>query len=60
MKRCTKCEMVLPLDEFGSHKEKPDGLTSQCKSCRQKRMRAKPQISNKSVTEPSRPNPLTP
>jgi hypothetical protein len=33
LKRCPRCTRVLPLDAFGKHKGKPDGLTSRCREC---------------------------
>jgi 5-methylcytosine-specific restriction endonuclease McrA len=33
LKRCPRCTRVLPIDAFGKHKGKPDGLTSRCKEC---------------------------
>ena len=33
MKWCPRCTRVLPLDAFGKHKGKPDGLTSRCREC---------------------------
>jgi len=32
-KRCPKCEEIKPLEMFGKHKGKKDGLTSWCKQC---------------------------
>ena len=32
-KRCTQCDTVKSLDNFGKHKCKPDGLRSYCKQC---------------------------
>ncbi len=34
LKRCSRCVRVLPLDTFGKHKGKCDGLTSRCRKCR--------------------------
>jgi 5-methylcytosine-specific restriction endonuclease McrA len=33
MKWCTRCTRILPVDAFGSHKGKKDGLTSRCREC---------------------------
>lgn len=33
MKRCPRCTRVLPLEAFGKHKGKRDGLTSRCREC---------------------------
>lgn len=32
-KRCSACKQVLPLDAFGSHSGKRDGLASRCRTC---------------------------
>lgn len=34
MRRCTKCQRVLPITEFGSNKKNKDGLQYECKDCR--------------------------
>jgi hypothetical protein len=39
MKRCPWCTRVLPLDAFGKHKGKFDGLTSRCRECNAKAAR---------------------
>jgi len=36
MKQCPKCKEKLPLNSFGKHKGKRDGLQSWCKRCRAK------------------------
>ncbi|MGO8873132.1 MAG: hypothetical protein ACLQPH_17350 [Acidimicrobiales bacterium] len=33
LKRCSRCTCVLPLDAFGKHKGKCDGLSSRCRKC---------------------------
>ena len=33
MKRCSKCGEVKPVGEFYKHKNRKDGLQSQCKQC---------------------------
>lgn len=33
LKRCSRCTCVLPLDAFGKHKGKCDGLASRCRKC---------------------------
>jgi len=34
LKRCSRCARALPLEAFGKHKGKCDGLTSRCRTCR--------------------------
>ncbi len=34
MKYCSKCKTSLPLDSYGRDKYQPDGLSFNCKSCR--------------------------
>jgi hypothetical protein len=34
MKKCTKCEKIKPLDQFGKHKNMKDGLATWCKNCK--------------------------
>ncbi|MFA7121521.1 MAG: hypothetical protein WC277_08555 [Bacilli bacterium] len=33
-KRCTKCGVVKPVEEFHVSNGRPDGRTTQCKACR--------------------------
>ena len=33
MKWCPRCTRVLPVEAFGSHRGKKDGLTSRCREC---------------------------
>src|SRR5437879_12502990 len=33
-KRCTKCDLFLPMNQFHLASDKPDGRYPQCKSCR--------------------------
>lgn len=33
MKTCTKCGESKPLDQFYSHKSKPDGKAARCRTC---------------------------
>jgi len=33
-KRCTKCGVVKPVEEFHVNNGRPDGRTPQCKACR--------------------------
>lgn len=35
-KVCTKCKAEKGLDQFGTNKQKKDGLDSNCKACRKK------------------------
>lgn len=35
-KQCTKCSSVKLLEEFGRDKNRPDGLSRQCKECRRR------------------------
>lgn len=45
MKKCTKCNVLKPFDEFNKHTLHKDGLTSQCRCCiRLKRKEDKPRI----------------
>lgn len=37
---CTKCRLYLPRDSFHVCKDKKNGLTSWCKSCKQEGVRA--------------------
>lgn len=37
MKRCPTCKDTKPLTEFGKDKHRSDGLTTCCKSCKNKR-----------------------
>jgi len=32
-KQCTKCLQTKPVDQFGKHRQKPDGLYPHCKAC---------------------------
>lgn len=34
MKLCQKCKELKPLEDYGKDKQKADGLTSRCKTCR--------------------------
>ena len=34
MKKCSKCDVVKPLDEFSKHSKYGDGHRGQCKECR--------------------------
>jgi len=43
MKRCPRCTRVLPLDAFGKHKGKADGLTSRCRECNAEAARSRRQ-----------------
>jgi hypothetical protein len=36
VKKCYKCQNILPLTSFAKHKGKSDGLQERCNSCRQK------------------------
>ena len=36
-KRCTKCNEILPLKQFGKNKKMLDGTENQCKKCRSKK-----------------------
>lgn len=36
LKRCTKCELELPLNKFTKDRTKKDGFYSNCKDCRKK------------------------
>jgi hypothetical protein len=36
-KKCTKCENVLPIEEFTKNKNQPDGYFYRCKGCENKR-----------------------
>lgn len=40
MKTCLKCGETKSLDQFGVHKQKPDGLRSYCKPCNRAEARA--------------------
>jgi hypothetical protein len=33
MKRCTTCKEVLPVESFGSHRARKDGLNARCRMC---------------------------
>lgn len=35
-KRCSKCKVIQPYEEFSKDKNRPDGLRCQCKSCLKK------------------------
>ena len=35
MKRCSRCEIILPLDRFYRNASSPDGRHSRCKECHQ-------------------------
>lgn len=39
MKNCCTCKIEKPLDQFGKHKGKEDGYRSQCKDCRNIKLR---------------------
>lgn len=32
-KKCFKCELVLPIDDFYKHKQMGDGHLNKCKTC---------------------------
>ena len=36
-KRCTRCNKILPLKQFGKNKKMLDGTENQCKKCRSKK-----------------------
>ncbi len=42
-KRCTKCNIIKPYDEYHKNRFTKDGLTSKCKNCRCKHYREDPQ-----------------
>jgi hypothetical protein len=35
-KRCSKCKLILPIEQFNKHKETKCGLDCWCKSCKNK------------------------
>lgn len=39
MKRCPRCEEVLPDTEFGSNRQTPDGRMYYCKKCAAEKQR---------------------
>ena len=40
MRRCTHCNELKPISEFGKHKTCKDGLNTQCKACNRARTKA--------------------
>ena len=34
MKKCSKCKLEKPFEEFGKNKSQKDGLSHVCKKCR--------------------------
>jgi hypothetical protein len=36
LRKCTKCGINKPYDQYGKHKKSPIGLQTQCKSCKSK------------------------
>lgn len=38
-KKCSKCQQVLPIDQFGKDKHRKDGLYLYCKPCNSARMK---------------------
>jgi hypothetical protein len=56
MKRCPKCTRVLPIESFGKHKGKSDGLTSRCKECNATAMRQRRLEVEGETSSPSSPN----
>ena len=39
MKQCITCHRLLPYTAFSKHKNRPDGLNAECKTCQQARQR---------------------
>lgn len=39
MKHCWKCDLDKPKEEFGRNKSKPDGLATECRSCKRQQDR---------------------
>lgn len=37
MKRCSKCQRILPLNQFSKNKSRKNGLCEQCKDCNKQR-----------------------
>ena len=33
VKRCTKCDIFLPVESFGCHRSRKDGLSNWCRGC---------------------------
>lgn len=41
LKRCSMCMVPKPLDAFGAHSGKPDGLQGECRECQARHKRIK-------------------
>lgn len=39
LKKCSKCQRILPLERFPVHKDKADGRCYQCRDCRRRHSR---------------------